>query len=90
MKRIVEAKPLPNYRLFVRFEDGAKGEVDLSSMVGNGVFASWKDQAVFSRVSIDSATGTVTWPDGIDLCPDTLYSYVTGAPVTGSSLAQSI
>jgi len=89
MNRIVEAKPLPNYRLFIRFEDGAKGEVDLSSMVGNGVFMSWKDQSVFSKVSIDSTTGTVVWPGGIDLCPDTLYSDVTGRPVSGSSLAQS-
>lgn len=89
MKRIVEAKPLPNYRLFIRFEDGAKGEVDLSSMVEDGVFVSWKDQSIFSRVSIDDATGTVTWPGGIDLCPDTLYSDVTGTPVPGSSLAQS-
>ena len=89
MKRIVEANPLPNYRLFIRFEDGANGEVDLSSMVGNGVFASWKDQSVFSRVSIDSVTGTVVWPEGSDLCPDTLYCDVTGTPVPGSSLAQS-
>ena len=89
MKRIVEANALPNYRLFIRFEDGAKGEVDLSSMVGNGVFASWKDQAVFSRVAIDISTGTVIWPGGIDLCPDTLYSDVTSTPIPGSSLAQS-
>ena len=87
MPRIVKAKANPGYRLQLRFEDGAEGEVDLSDLVGKGVFAAWKDPAVFSKVLIDPETGTVAWPGGIDLCPDTLYHNVTGAPLPGESAA---
>ena len=84
MARIRSATPLPGYRLRLRFDDGAEGVVDLSGMVGKGVFASWKDPAAFARVSVDPETGTVAWPDGIDLCPDALHHEVTGAPLPGA------
>lgn len=34
LNRIIEARALPDYRLFVRFDDGAAGEVDLAHLVG--------------------------------------------------------
>ena len=34
----------------------------------------------FARVAVDVETGTVVWPGGADLAPDTLYERVrTGA-----------
>ncbi len=71
--RIVDARALTSYRLFVRFDDGVQGEVDLSGLVGRGVFAPWSDPDRFSQVAVDRDTQTVAWPGGIDLCPDRLY-----------------
>ena len=73
MFRILEAKPLPEYRVWVRFSDGIEGEIDLSDMVGKGVFAAWLDPEEFKKVSIDLQTYTLTWPGGIDIAPDALY-----------------
>ncbi len=39
MKKISEVKVLQGYRLELVFDDGARGEVDLSDLVGKGVFA---------------------------------------------------
>lgn len=81
MKKIVEAEAREEYRLWVRFEDGAEGEVDLSDLVGKGVFTRWEDPAEFRKVSIDPETDTVAWPGGIDLCPDSLYDDLVRAPL---------
>lgn len=78
MHRIVEVKPLENYRLWLRFSDGVEGVVDLSELAGKGVFSSWQDLNFFNAVYIDPESHTVTWQGGIDLCPDTLYAKILG------------
>jgi len=70
---IVAAKARPNYRLWIKFSDGREGEVDLSSLVGKGVFARWENPGEFEKVYIDEETRTVAWPGDIDLAPDALY-----------------
>jgi len=73
MHRIVAVQPLAQYRVWVRFSDGVEGEVNLSELVGKGVFALWNDPAQFAKVPIDPQSHTLIWPGGIDICPDTLY-----------------
>ncbi len=87
MERVIAVKPLPGYRLWLRFTDGAEGEVDLSSRIGKGVFSVWNDPAEFAKVSIDPKSRTVCWPGGIDLDPDMLYAKVTGKAVPDIDLA---
>ena len=77
MKRISALKPLPNYRLWIRYRDGVEGAVDLSDYVGQGVFALWNDPAAFQAVRIGDF-GQPIWSDTVDLCPDALYLKVTG------------
>jgi hypothetical protein len=76
MHRIVQARPLPGYRLSLRFEDGVEGEVSLEDLVGQGVFASWTNPGEFDKVFVDPETHTVAWPGGVDLCPESLYQDV--------------
>lgn len=77
MLRIVHAEALPKYRLRLRYADGVEGEVDLSHLVGKGVFQMWNDPDAFQRVTIGSA-GEVRWSDDVDLCADSLYMQITG------------
>ena len=82
LKDVVDVKPLAGYRLHVRFEDGAEGEVDVAGLVEfSGVFAALRDRAVFDRARVDPELGTVVWPGGGDLDPDVLYARATGAPL---------
>jgi hypothetical protein len=80
--RIVQARALPEYRLFVRFSDGLQGEVSLAHLVGRGVFSAWNDPAEFEAVSIDSESGTVVWPGGADLAPDELHKRISEPAVS--------
>ena len=77
MLKLVEAKPLPGYRLRLSFADGVVGEVDVSRLVGRGVFRLWNDATAFENLSIGSA-GELRWSDEVDLCADALYMEITG------------
>lgn len=82
---IVDARPLPAFRAWVRFEDGLEGEVDLSHLVGRGVFARWsEDPAEFDRLTVDPASGTIVWPGGLDVAPDRLYAEISGRSAASS------
>ncbi len=81
---IVEVHPLDGYRLHLRFDDGAEGDVDVSARVRfDGVFTPLRDPAYFRRVRVDAGLGTIVWPNGADLDPLVLYSLVTGEPLPG-------
>lgn len=77
MFKPVEVKALPNYILWVRYPDGIEGEVDLSHLVGRGVFSLWNDFSAFQKVYIGSS-GEISWSDTIDICPDAIYMKITG------------
>jgi hypothetical protein len=63
--------------MWLTFSDGAQGEVDLSDLVGRGVFSAWADRNVFTAVRIDKMGG-IEWPGEIDMCPDALYLRLSG------------
>ena len=77
MYKISEVKPMPSYRVWIKYYDGSEGTVDLSDMVGKGVFTAWEDDEAFKNVSIGSS-GELVWACGLDLCPDALYMKLTG------------
>ncbi len=77
MRKVSKVKTLQGYRLWLEFDDGVSGTVDVSDLVGKGVFALWCDPRTFDQVRIGSS-GELVWGDQIDLCPDALYLKVTG------------
>lgn len=77
MKHVTKVEVLKDYKLRLRFADGVGGIVNLSSLVGKGVFALWDDYAEFSKVQIGS-DGELVWGTQVDLCPDALYMKITG------------
>lgn len=87
MKDIVEVRPLGKYRLYIRFEDGITGEVDLSTIISfDGVFTPLQDEQAFAQVNVNRELGTICWPGGADLDPDVLYALVQGVPAPDVSL----
>jgi Protein of unknown function (DUF2442) len=74
--KVTSVKPLPDYRLWLRFADETEGTVDLSEKVGRVVFVSWKDPKAFAEVRVGDF-GQLIWPGHIDLCADGLCRTVT-------------
>jgi hypothetical protein len=81
MIRIIEARVLDSFRLYVKFSDGVEGEVDLSALAGQGVFAAWSDSVFFEQVQIGSSGRSLDWGEQIDLSADSLYLNLTGKTV---------
>ena len=68
------------YRIWLCYDDGTEGEVDLSHIASRGVFKAWADQLFFADVRIGHG-GAICWDDDIDVCPDALYLRLTGMTV---------
>ena len=77
MVRPIEVRPIGPYRIWLRYQDGTEGEVDLSHLARKGVFAAWDKGDVFAKVKL-GPHGGVEWPGDIDLCPDALYLRLSG------------
>jgi hypothetical protein len=77
---VVEVQVLDHYRIFLRFDDGKAGEIDLAPLIApfEGVFAPLRDETYFRQVRVNADIGTITWPNGADLCPDVLRNSLTG------------
>ncbi len=76
----LEVKALSGYRIWLRYDDGAEGEVDLSDLAGHGVCSGWSDPAVFNAVHL-AGHGAIEWSPDLDLCPDAMYLRLTGKSV---------
>jgi hypothetical protein len=74
--RIKEAKYLGNYSIWLRFADGAEGEVDLSSELEGEVFEPLRNQDFFKTFVLHSELKTIVWPNGADFAPEFLRSSI--------------
>ena len=77
---VVELDVREKYTVWVRFDDGAAGEVDLSDSASTGgIFSAWSDEGLWRSAHIVPDTGAVAWGDSteVDICPISLYLEVT-------------
>jgi Protein of unknown function (DUF2442) len=63
--------------LRLTFADGLAGEVDVLNRMQGPVFEQARTPSGFAKVTVDPESGTVVWPGGADLAPDTLYLRVS-------------
>jgi Protein of unknown function (DUF2442) len=71
--RVISVQPLDGYRLALTFKNGEQGIFDCSEYLDFGVFKELRDEVYFRRVGLWEEVGTIRWPHGQDLCPDSLY-----------------
>ena len=80
MIRPTEVEPREGYRIWLQYSDGAAGEIDVSYLARRGVFKAWNNRAYFETVHIAPAGG-IAWGEEVELCPDALYTKLTGKSV---------
>jgi hypothetical protein len=72
LPRIVEAHYIAGFKIWVRFSDGAEGDVDLSQELTGPIFAPLRNVEEFKRFSLHPELRTLVWPNGADLAPEFL------------------
>jgi hypothetical protein len=73
---VKEAKYLRDYVLWLRFNDGAEGEVDLKDELTGEVFEPLRNLDVFRDFAVDPDMQTVVWSNGADFAPEFLYEHL--------------
>ena len=73
---VTDAKYLRDYVIWLRFNDGAEGEVDLEPELEGEVFGPLKDLERFKNFRVDPEIDTVVWDNGADLAPEFLRAQI--------------
>ena len=71
LPHVVRATYEKGFRINLTFNDGTNASVDFESWLSGPVFEPLKRAAYFRKFFIDG--GTVVWPNGADIAPETLY-----------------
>jgi Protein of unknown function (DUF2442) len=77
MKWVIEAKYINKYKIWLKFNDGEEGIVDLESTILNDhrpIFNALKDLEQFKNFKVDA--DTIVWENGLDLAPEFLFELV--------------
>lgn len=74
--RVTDVKVVKDFVVWLRFNDGCEGEVDLSGELEGPVFEPLQDPQFFAEVRLDRDLHTLVWPNGADFAPEFLHEHV--------------
>ena len=69
---VVSVEALPDYRLSLEFSDGKRGIFDMTPYLSSGQYTKIATPDAFNEVRVECFTAS--WPGGIDIAPERLYS----------------
>ena len=74
----IQVKSISKYSIWLKFDDGTEGEIDLNHLINKPVFQNWMKPDFFDKVYIDTETDAIAWDGNIELCPDNMYLKIKG------------
>ncbi|MBN1974149.1 MAG: DUF2442 domain-containing protein [Sedimentisphaerales bacterium] len=73
---VKEAKYLHDYVIWIKFNDGIEGEVNLETELTGEIFGKLKNKELFRSFKIDPTLETIVWENGADLAPEFLHENI--------------
>lgn len=86
---ITAVEVVADHTLRLTFGDGTVGDVEFADHEWRGVLEPLRDPAFFAQVRVDPESGTVAWPNGVDLAPEPLYEEAWRNPAETASVRRS-
>lgn len=76
---ITNARYQSNYKIWLQFDDGTEGIVDLWDECSGEIFEPLQDMIFFKSFILDKESGTIRWPNGADFAPEFLKDLLLNA-----------
>ena len=76
LPHVTNARHIAAYTVWVRFDDGVEGEIDLENELHGPVFEPLQDIEVFRQFTVHPELRTLVWPNGADFAPEFLHAAV--------------
>ena len=74
--RLVEARHIQGFVLWLKFSDGVEGDIDLRDELDGPIFEPLRNADIFTQFRIDPDLHTLVWPNGADFSPEFLHNTV--------------
>jgi hypothetical protein len=72
--RVQRARVCGPHSVLLTFDDGTRKRVNLHALLRGPIFEPLHDPEYFRTMSVDPIAGTIAWPNGADVAPETLYA----------------
>ncbi len=77
--RLLEARHVRNYTIWLKFSDGVEGQIDLENELYGPVFEPLKNMDEFRKFSVHPELHTLVWQNGADISPEFLHDNLRAA-----------
>lgn len=74
--RVKQVKYIEAYKVWIQFDDGKAGVVDLREELWGPMFEPLKELIAFQQLQVHPELETLCWPNGADFSPEFLYAYI--------------
>ena len=85
MLEVIDAKYIEEYRLWIQFNNGKSGEIDLKDQLWGPAFEPLKDIAEFREFSVSNELCTIAWENEVDFAPEFLFEKVLSGATSHNS-----